>query len=341
MRKLTLKIGLILLINASLVACGGGGGGVGATAGSSGSSTTTGSYSAISDGNYQTVAAAGLNPLDEMTNLNGVTGSLVSGVEVSAPSLNLASASTRIYKRFSAMNSRLVTGAVESQACSGGGSVTIDAMVASDGRHTVGDRVAISAKNCTESDLPAINGSVIFTVASVSGDPLNSDRYILVIAGTFDNFELIEGVKRTLISGDLTAAVSQDGSSDITVSLSGESLSLTVTESGTATDVYRLASYGFTGTVADGTISLSANYTLSGFSVKLGDYTYRVETVRPLVMSGGALPSSGSLVITGLPAKVTVTALDGTSLRVDYSANGDGIITASNTLSRSQLDALN
>lgn len=50
--------------------------------------------------------------------------------------------------------------------------------------------------------------------------------------------------------------------------------------------------------------------------------------------------SAGSVPITGSPATVTATALDGTTMRLEYRAKGDGVVTASNSLTRSLFDAL-
>jgi hypothetical protein len=45
------------------------------------------------------------------------------------------------------------------------------------------------------------------------------------------------------------------------------------------------------------------------------------------------MPGSGSLIVNGAASSVTVTALNASSVRLDYSAKGDGVITQSTTLS--------
>jgi hypothetical protein len=343
MRNLRLKLGVIVLINASLLGCGGGGGDGGTTASGSASAGNSGaSFSPITQANYETVAATALDPVGELTDLNSATGLITSGVEFDAPSLSLATASTQIYKRFSARGAQLVTGAVYTEACSRGGSVTVNESVASDSKLTPGDRLTISANNCAEDDLPLLNGTLTITINAVSGDPINSSRYSLEMTSAFSNLAMSSGARRVLIDGDLRISASQNGSSDTGVGLSGSRLSLSIDESGTTTNAYTLADFNLTGSETATSTSLAGSYTLSGSSAKLGAYSYRVQTVRPIVVSGPAsFVSAGSLLITGTPATVTVTSLDGTTLRLDYSEKGDGIITANSTLTRAQFDALN
>jgi hypothetical protein len=346
MRNFRLKLGVMVLINASLLGCGGGGssGNDSATTGSGSTSAANSgaSYSAITQANYQTVAATVVDPVGELSNLNSATGLLTSGVEVDAPPLSLATVSAQIYKRFSAKGAQLVTGATYTEACSRGGSVTVNESVASDTVLTAGDRLTITAANCAEDDLPTLNGTLSVIINAVSGDPVNSNRYSLEMTTTFGNLAMSSGARRVLIDGDLKISASQSGTSDINVGLSGNHLGLSIAQSGTTTNAYILADFNLTGSETASSTSLAGNYTLSGTSAKLGAYSYRVQTVRPVVVSSsGSFVSAGSLLITGTPATVTVTSLDGTSLRLDYSANGDGIITANSTLTRAQFDALN
>lgn len=355
MRNLKLKLGVIVLVNASLFGCGGGSSGndnaAGGTAGTTSNDTSNStasagssgaSYSAISQAKYETAAATAVGPLGELTNVNGVTGALSAGVEVDAPSLSLASASIQIYKRFSAKNSQLVAGVTTSEPCSGGGSVTIDESVVSDSKLTAGDRIAFTANNCVEDGLPPLNGKMSIIINAVTGDPVNTDRYTLSFTANYTNLAVTSGTRSVLINGDLTVNASKNGTSATSVTLSGNQLGLSVKQSGTTTNAYSLANYKLTGTENGTSNTLDGNYTLSGSSSSLGDYSYRVQTLKPVVVSSsGAFLSGGSVLVTGAPATITVTSLDGTSVRIDYSANGNGVITATSSLTRSQFNALN
>lgn len=175
----------------------------------------------------------------------------------------------------------------------------------------------------------------------MTGDPVNTDRYSLAFTTNFSNMALTSGTQRVLVDGDLTIAASQNGSSATSVGLSGSRLSMSVVQSGTAANTYTLADFNLGGTETGSTTTLAGNYTLSGTSAKLGAYAYRVQTERPIVVSGSrSSVSAGSVLITGSPATVTATALDGTTMRLEYSARGDGVITATSSLTRAQFDAL-
>ncbi|HEY0847477.1 MAG TPA: hypothetical protein VGE12_19070, partial [Noviherbaspirillum sp.] len=275
-------------------ACGGGGGG--SDSGTAGSPATT-TLAPISQTNYPTVAATVAAPVGELVSVSSSAGTIVTGVEISQPSLTLANATLDIYKRFHAKGSTLVTGAVFTEACSGGGTVQIDETSASLTRITVGDRATITATNCKETGLPTMNGVMSLTITSVSGDPINSTNYSLGIATGFTNFSMTDGAERVSIQGDMAIAASQSGSASTNVSISGQSLAFTLSASGAADKSYRISAYTFTGTESGSTVTLSGRYTVSGSSTSLGgNYTYNVETVQPLVMSTSSdFPSSGAL----------------------------------------------
>ncbi|MBC7861222.1 MAG: hypothetical protein H7Z39_21080 [Burkholderiaceae bacterium] len=321
-----------------LSACGGGGGST--TSNTSGAAPAT--LASINQGNYQTVAATATSPVGDLMDLNGATSQLISGVEVSTPPLSLASATTEIYKRFHGKGSRLATGVVMTEQCSGGGSISIDETSANSVTPAAGDRATLTFTNCKESNLPTLNGAATFRITNVSGT-LGSTTYHFGLAATFDNFSFSDAAKKLAITGDLLVSASQNGSSTVNVGLSGSSLAVTTAVSGTTTNTYVLTAYSLSGTEANGVISMSGKYGLSGSSIKLGgSFAYNVETLQPLVLSSSTgFPRSGSFIVRGAPAAVTVTALDATSVRIDYSEKGDGVVSSTNTMTWSAFDLLN
>jgi hypothetical protein len=344
MHGFTLKAGLIISIGTSLVACGGGGGGndsATSPVGAGGTGATTAPYSAISQANYPTVAAQGYSVMTILTEAPNSLGGFATGVEISLPSLNLAEMSNKIYQRFRAKTSQLVTGVVQTQPCSGGGTVTINASQANNDRLSVGDTGSFTASNCTESDLGTLNGGISFKVTSVSGDPVNSERFSIGLAAQYSNFSLRDRNENVAIDGDMALLLSQNSSNDVAVSISGNSLSFTVTSSG-KTGTAQLSAYSMKGTEVNGVSTTSASYIVSASSSPVGSYTYKVDTKIPIVQSNSSqYPSSGSLLIQGSPATVTVTALNSSSVRIDYSTAGNGAVTDSRTMSWQEFDALN
>lgn len=341
-----------LMLSLILSACGGGGGG-GNDAGNAGTSnagtsdagaatSTTTTAATITKANYSEVASAAVSPVGQVLNLDQLAGSLTSGVEVNGTSLSLGDATLDIYKRFRARNAALVTGAVYTESCSGGGSITVNESIASDQSVTVGDSASITAANCKESGLPAFNGKLSLKVTAVSGDPVNSTRYSMTLAGAYDNFTFINGTESVAINGDIAISASQNGSSTINVGISGSALGFSVVQSGATTGSYQLKGYSFIGTDTNGTISLSVKYSLTGTSPKLGGpYAFSVDTLQPIVVNSSSdHPSSGALIVRGAPATVTVTALNSSSVRLDYSENGDGTVSTTRTLAWTEFDTL-
>lgn len=336
-----------LMLSLLLSACGGGGGGSDAsnasTTNANASQGTTATVAAMTRANYSEVASVAVSPVGELLNLDQVTSSLTSGVQVKGTSLSLGNATLDIYKRFRNSNAALITGVAYTENCSGGGSVTINESSASDQSVTVGDSVTITAANCKESGLPTFNGRLSLRIAAVSGDPINSTRYSMTLAGTYDNFTFINGNDSVAINGDIAISASQNGSSTIDVGIAGNTLGFVVVQSGATIGSFQLNNYSFSGTDTNGTISLSGKYRVNGTSSKLGGaYAFTVETLQPIVVgSSSDHPSSGVLIVRGAAATVTVTALNTSSVRLDYSENGDGTVSATRTLAWTEFDTLN
>ncbi|MBV0881919.1 hypothetical protein KTQ42_21825 [Noviherbaspirillum sp. L7-7A] len=339
-----------LMLSLVFSACGGGGGGGndGSNAGtananpntSNGTNTTV---AAITKANYSEVASIAVDPVGELLNLDQVTGSLTSGVEIRGTRFGLGDATLAIYSRFRGRNGQLITGAAYTENCSGGGSITINESSASDQSVTVGDSASITAINCKESGLPTFNGKLSLKVTAVSGDPVNSTRYSMTLAGLYDNFTFITGNESVSINGDIAISASQNGSDTVNIGIRGNALGFSVVQSGVTTGSYRLSDYSFSGTDANGAVSLSGKYGVSGTSPKLGgQYAFAVETLQPIVVgSSSDHPSSGVLIVRGAPASVTVTAINSSSVRLDYSDNGDGTVSATRTLAWTEFDTLN
>lgn len=328
-----------LILSLLLTACGGGGGGGGGTP----STTVPTTLTPISQANYQAASAEGVAPIGELLNVTSATGMLVTGVEIQSSRTSLAEVTSGLVKRFRTNNLPVVTGVIYTESCSGGGTVTLDATSASTTQFTAGDRATLTANNCRESGFPTVNGVLSFTITAVSGDPINSNTYSLGIAATFNNFTMTEGSDRVAVQGDMTMTASQNGTNTVNSSISGQSLSMVMSISGTTTDSHQISAYNLSGTDSGTASTLTGRYNLAGSSASLGgSYAYNVEILQPLVISRSSdFPSSGSVIVRGSPSTVTLTALNSTSVRIDYSSAGDGVVTSTNTLSWNQFDALN
>lgn len=324
-----------VMLALSLAACGGGGSG--SSTGSTGTPATT--QGGITPSNYQSAAANAVSAVDPLVDIQGV-GSLVVGVQADGGGQGLADTTVEFYKHALALNPKLVTGVQVTEPCNLGGSLSIDT-TATGSSIRAGDTAKITANNCRFANVPAVNGAMSLTVTSVTGDPMASNNYSVGLAVKFDNFSLTEGATRTGLSGDLNIAYSQAGTSTVNAGISGQSLTIAVT-GGAANGTYQLSQYDIKVAATGSSASLTGKYTLSGNSSNLGgSFSYGVQTLQPLVIaSGSSYPSSGALIVRGTPATVTLTALSSSNVRVDYSEKGDGVTTATNTLTWTALSAL-
>ena len=115
-------------------------------------------------------------------------------------------------------------------------------------------------------------------------------------------------------------------------STSGASLRMSRIVAGVRLNQQTISDYAATETLSGTTTSTTSSLTLSGNENTLGQFTYTVRTLAPFVNSGNDTPDSGSLIVRGAPSSVTITAVNASSVRLDYSAPGDGVITQSTTL---------
>jgi hypothetical protein len=265
----------------------------------------------------------------------------VTGVVVSADSPALAGAVIDLFTL--AQQSRVagtLTGVSvnQTQSCPGGGSISVSGNVANPNTVSSGDNVTIAATNCSISGL-TIGGGFNIALNSLTGTVSSTTPWSTRMAITFNGFNVISGTDTALANGDMTLAFSQTDSTHRSFGLSGTALQLALSRSGTQLSSRTLQGYTASATLAGSTITQSVNYTLAGSSTALGQFNVSVKTLTPFVRTAGAFPASGSLIVSGAASSVTLTAVDATAVRLDYSAKGDGVITSSSTLTWAQLKA--
>jgi hypothetical protein len=313
-----------------LSACGGGGGGTGASTGPTPVQTST--LTPITAGNAGKAAANGYaaNTLigDSSSSVTGV----LTGVSIDGTGISAAAPVLKLVKRAFGPGAPLLTGVTVSQACSGGGSVTIDANLRNTQTISNGDTMTVKVLNCVE-DGNKLNGSLSIAFSDVSGDPINTSSGAATMDTRFTGFSIVNGSETATVNGDMKIAFSLAGTASTSVTISGKSLQTTAQTAGGAAANLTLGDYTLTGSTKGTTITVAANFTLSGNASGLGQFAYTVKSLQPFVSVGTAMPGSGSLIVNGAASSVTVTAVNASSVRLDYSAKGDGVITQTTTLS--------
>jgi hypothetical protein len=314
-----------------LSACGGGGGSPGA--GSSPTPVQTSSLTPITAANSGKAAASGYTASSLIGDSSSSITGVLTGVSMDGTGISAAAPVLKLVKRsFSQGNVQVLTGVTMSQACTGGGSVTVDANLRNTQTVSNGDTMTLSAQNCIE-DGNKLNGRMSITFSEVSGDPINTWSGAATMDTRFTGFSIANGSETATIDGDMKIAFAVTSSTNSSVTISGKSLQATDQKAGATVANLTLADYSLSGSTNAGTTTSSASFTLSGNANGLGQFAYMVRSIQPFVGVGTGMPGSGSMIVNGAASAVTVTALSPSSVRLDYSAKGDGVITQTSTLS--------
>jgi hypothetical protein len=324
---------LILAIASTLVlsACGGGGGSAGSSSAPPPVQTST--LTPITAANSGKAAASGYAAAsligDSSTSITGV----LTGVSMGGTGISAVSPVIKLVKQvFGPGRTQLLTGVTVSQTCSGGGTVTIDANLSNAQKFSNGDTMAVNAQNCVE-DGNRLNGRLTIAIADVSGDLMNTWVGAATLNTTFNGFSIVNGSETGTVNGDMKIALSSTSATSSSATISGKSLQTTEQKAGATVATLTLSDYLLTGSTNGSTTTSAGSFALSGNANGLGQIAYTVKSLQPFVSVGTAMPGSGSLIVNGAASSVTVTALNASSVRLDYSAKGDGTITQSTTLS--------
>ncbi|MFC5460023.1 hypothetical protein [Massilia niabensis] len=312
-----------------LSACGGGGGGGGGSTPppppvSTHSPVTPANATRVASNAYAAASAIG----DSSTSLNG----FLTGVSVGRANISVVSPVLKLVKQAYARDGQpLLTGVTLTEACTGGGTITIDATVRSQDTISNGDAVKITANNCVE-DGDTLNGVLGTTFSNITGDMLNSWTWTATMDARFTQFSIRSGSETVSVNGDMKIAMIQTNATTSSVTVSGSSLQTTEQRSGMNLASRNLSDYSMTGSTRGSTVTSTASFTMSGNTSALGQFSYSVRNLQPFVTNGTGMPSAGALIVEGASSSVTLTVASATGVRLDLSAKGDGVITQTTNL---------
>lgn len=231
----------------------------------------------------------------------------------------------------------------QSTACQTSGSITLAGNVADQTKLSTGDAVTLTANNCTQNG-STLNGVFSFSVNSISGDPSSTGAAKIDISLSFSDLGVTTQTTSSevveVVNGDLRVGLDQVDASHKTYTLAGDSLNGKRTENGTM--VANLTVASFSGTeIVDGTnLTDRFDYAVFGNNARLGNFSYVVKTPQAFQsINDGTYPYAGSLVVTGASSTVTLTAISNAQVRLDFSPNGDGVVTKTITETWAEFEA--
>jgi hypothetical protein len=308
-----------------LSACGGDGGGTA-------DAPLPMTNSAITAGNSTKVAINAYAATSFASTSTDIANSLLTGVSIKTRFPGVLGPALALIKRtYGNRPLNLMTGIATTTNCSGGGTVSINGNMANEAAVSNGDALTITSNHCIESG-DTINGSIGVTFSGVTGEVFSSSSWSATMMLRFDEFNYTSASETIGVNGDMKIVANQASPTSGSSAASGASLQLSRTVSGTRLNQLTLSEYVAIENISGNTISDSANFTLSGTNDALGTFSYSVRSVQPFVRTGSAMPASGSSIVNGAASSVTITAVDASQVRLDYSAMGDGVITQSTDL---------
>jgi hypothetical protein len=314
-----------------LSACGGGGGGGGGS--TSSAAVETAGLSAITAANAPKAASDGYVAGSLISGWSLPVTELLAGVSVTPTGGSVVSPVLDLLRHaYDSKGADLLTGATVSYSCTGGGFLTIDETAVHD--HTTisnGDTLTLTATSCTEAGGTS-NGKLSIKVSGASGNVFYNATGTLTLDSTFNDFSVATGGTIEIVNGDMKISITNTSSTDATFAISGASLQLTEQRSGATVAAVTLSGYSANTVMQGRTGSTKADFKVSGNANGIGQFAYTVKNLQPFVRTTGSTPSSGSLIVYGASSSVTATVISN-GVRVDYSANGNGGVTQSSTLS--------
>jgi hypothetical protein len=208
------------------------------------------------------------------------------------------------------------------EACDGGGSVTISGNLANPGTLTVGDTLTLQFNNCDDNDGNVLNGRLDLVIRAVQGDP-NSDVFLVTADTDFTSLTVNDGTDTFSADGSVTVTLDSLAFPVIAQMLSGSSFTL----SG-AGESYTLSNFTQTLTVDTGIVPDTKVAEASGtLASQVLDGKVDYETTVPIQATGDLDPEAGEILITGADnTTVTIVIENVDSVRLDIDSDGDGIV---------------
>ncbi len=322
MHKPIRTVGAILSTAVLLAGCGGGGGDAGSTTPPPGTAALR-----ITQTNYVRTAQEMLGTVLYVRDTAGfVTGAQIAdeGLLLNAVRSQIA----RLPQRFKQATPRLVGAQiVETETCSGGGSVTTTLDDTNNNQDVdAGESVRLVFSNCVELGV-RIGGALGLKLDTLSGD-MDSNVFSFSATATLENFAVSASGVASTGSGQIRISEASTGIFNQTLTLEVASLTTSVsigaeTIARTGTDLRMTQVRAPVGSSYNETLSVSGKIASSALESRV----VTLATLTPFMRSANAsYPASGRAIATGdAGSSVRITAQNATQVLVELDADGNGI----------------
>lgn len=318
---------------AALAACGGGGGSSSDVSSGSGTSGGSSGMAALSTSNYEVAAnetvATSLGVTDLVDQANFVSGATTS----TQPNWAQLGWQQWLAARAALNGTPTLAGASSTTtlSCSGGGNMVVVVNDAN-GNNTFdnGDSLSATANACVENGI-TVGGAFSVTMTSApTGNPSDC-VYGVALLFNFQSFTATDSGGVATANGQLTLSSTRTACSTGTDSIGASNFSESLTAAG-AVRARTLSSYSATIAMTPTQSTTTLAGTISSTALNGGSLTIATPTPFVRAYNTESFPHAGVATATGAGgAKVTVTAQDNTTVRIDLDSNGDGTTDASVT----------
>jgi hypothetical protein len=317
--------------SATLVACGGGGD-------SGGAAPPVAARIAVSATTAPPLSAEALQAVNAGS---GAAGGVAGQGDPMSASLKDAPAfksAAKALQRLKSVDRRSQATASETFACAGGGNFTVTVTLAG----TVlqgGDTIRIDFSNCAEAGVTTV-GSLSMAIVAVGG----TEAAPLVTADlSLANFEATIAGLGERTNGTMRITIDDTNPATTLVALSSSNITTQRLRNGVVRATRSLSDLNVRESInnATGQTTTTAAFIASGNFPRLGEGSFEVQTLQPIIRDGGALrPRTGQIKIIGASNASVLATVVATGMQLDIDNDGNGTVDNTRTLTWSEIDAL-
>jgi hypothetical protein len=300
--------------------------------------------SMITSANYIAIGAEVFTSLQSVNADSGMPALYVSGAAIgSAPVPNLPRQAIDLLMFAIAGTPAALDVDTRTATCHSGGTVEADASLKHAGRIGPGDRISLSLTDCQmAANAHPSSGKAVFTFHQLDGTVSADQPWHAAVDVQFHEMAIARTPHAVVGNGDIRVDIRQASQGHRLVSVRSARLSEEV-RSGLGGGIrfapvaHTYRDYKALGTHAEAGSSWDLGYELTTRNGYFYTSEFAVSTLQPMVFNGGSYPVSGALKITGKSSSMTVTALEGDMVRLDFSESSDGRIDQTTFLPSSKL----
>lgn len=311
-----------LAISAFLTACGGGSGGSNGTAEPASTSISESQAFPVAQGVYSGSVEI-FNGILTGANIlaNGATIQSVTDGKIAQAAGIDGNPTLKVLQFVSQHRSpAMVVGVEESVPCDSG-SLTVSTNVTEDRPYRKGDSVTVKSNSCIVDGL-RFAGSFGVVISEVRGTPYDmTAAWGISLSANYTNFGVYDSTNTgETVSGAMTLTLDENApQGTYAVGSSGSNIVAKAFDMGSLKETLDLRNFRFVinGSGSQETFTIAGR--VSGSGSTLGTYSYVVATpVAFRQLNTDSYPSLGQMTISGANATVSVTAIDNTSVRINY-----------------------